>query len=99
MIAKPIALSGTYDLTTITGGIFFTNVYYGEIPEIISLTVLSGESNFVNAIEFQKSSTFTSGSLIIGTSSPSGIYQVYDFENREIIFSQEVENDNVEDFS
>ena len=99
MIARPIAMSGTYDITTITGGLYFTAIFYGDAPELISLTVLSGESNVINAIEFQAGSSYDEGSLIIGSQSPSGVYQVYDLENRDVIYTKTVSDDNVEDIS
>jgi len=99
MIAKPLALSGTFDLVTITGGLHYTDIYYGDTPELVSLNVLSGSSNIINVIEFQIGSSYNEGSLIIGSQAPSGIYQVFDLENREIIFTKEVSDNNVEDFS
>jgi hypothetical protein len=99
MIAKPIAMSGTLDLNLQLGGVYFSSIFYGEAPELIQLSVLSGTSNIITAVELQKGSSFNKGSIIIGSKAPGGTYQVFNLEDREVIFNESVINDNVEDFS
>ena len=101
-ISKPLPLSGTQDLYVTSGGLYFTDIYYGDSPELLSLYVLYGTSDIYTAVEFQSGASFSGGSIIIGSSSPSGVLQTFDLENRTVLAVYDsptyLLEDNVEDF-
>jgi len=95
-------VSGSLDLYMVTGGVYFTNIFYGYTPEAVSLDILYGESNSFSSVEFQSGSTLSGGSLVIGSYAPSGVVQTFDLGTRTVIDSHtvpELEDDNIEDFS
>lgn len=95
--------SGTLDIDmTEDSGIYFTSIFFGETPVILTQHILFGGSDSFTAVEFQEGATFSGGSIVIGSSSPSGVLQVVDLENLEVIASYTtpiLETDDVEDFS
>jgi hypothetical protein len=102
MTVNSTPVSGTYDIEFVLGGMFFTDIYYGETPLLLDLTVLSGATNDFSTIQFQKGATFDLGSVLIGGHSPSGTLQTFDLSTRTVIDLHtvpELESDNIEDFS
>ena len=94
--------TGTLNLDIREGGVYFTNIFFGESPEASTLTVLSGGSNVFSSIEFQNGCSFYLGSILIGSIAPSGVIQTFSIEHREVIDVHtvpELKDDNVEDFS
>jgi hypothetical protein len=95
-------ITGSVDLEVITGGIYFTNIFFGDAPESTSLSVLYGETNNFSSVEFQEGSGFSQGSIVIGGFAPSGALQSFDLDKLEVIesYSEPVlRDDNLEDFS
>jgi len=95
-------VSGTYDIEYLLGGSFFSDIYYGEAPILETLTTLSGSSDQFTSVEFQAGVTLFSGSILIGSATPSGVLQSFDFATKQVIRVHkvpELEEDNVEDFS
>lgn len=95
--------SGTLDLTIDPDtGIYFTSIFFGVTPEATLAPVLLGESNNFTSIEFQRGATFSGGSIVIGSASPSGVLQSVDLSSLTVIagYSEpQLADDNVEDFS
>lgn len=95
--------SGVVDLTIDSEtGVYFTSLFFGETPDATLVTNLQGGSNNFSSIEFQKGATFSGGSMIVGSTSPSGVLQSVDLSNLTVIVgysSPPLESDNVEDFS
>ena len=95
-------VSGSLDLDMVTGGVYFTNIFYGYTPEAVSLDILYGGSNSFSSIEFQSGTTLSGGSVLIGSLSPSGVVQTFDLNTQTVIDVHsvpELEDDNVEDIS
>ena len=99
-----IASSGVllaYDIDYTVSGSYFSSIYYGTAPELITLSVLSGTSNNFSHIELQTGTTWSGGSLLLGSTSSGGGLQTFDFSTRTVIdyHSDDLETRNVEDFS
>jgi len=102
LTVNTIPVSGTYGIEFELGGIFFTDIYYGQAPILEEFTSLSGGSPVFNVVQLQKGSTFNQGSLILGSASPSGVLQVFDLDARIVLEVHEIPEilqDNVEDIS
>lgn len=103
MIPSPLPMSGTINLAYTASGMFFTDVYYGPEPELTTSTVLSGGSNVFSSIEFQSGASYSGGSILVGSKSPSGVLQSFDLGVRTVLgaytYPQDLVLDNVEDFS
>jgi len=78
------------------------NLFYGDLPPRLELFVLSGVSNDFSSVEFIQGSFIDSGSLILGGSSPSGIFQVVDLSNNTVsgvVQPPSLKSNNITDIS
>lgn len=95
-------VSGNQDINFTLSGTYFTDIYYGDTPVLEINSTLSGGTNLFLSVELQTGTTFSGGSVLIGSASPSGVMQTFDFGSRSVIdvkATPELEDDNVEDFS
>lgn len=105
LLLTPISgtASGTLDITmTEETGLYFSSIFFGDPPEVITYSVLSGTSTSFTAVQFQPDATFSGGSMVIGSSGPGGVLQVVDLEEKELLSIYEtpvLHEDDVEDFS
>ena len=95
-------VSVTQDITFTLSGVYFTDIYYGDTPVLEVQNVLQGGTNVFTSVQLQLGTTFSEGSILIGSAAPSGILQTLNLANRTVIDTHEVPElslDNVEDFS
>jgi hypothetical protein len=101
MTVSTTGVSGTFDVEYTLSGSYFSDIYYGFAPTLITITGLSGTSNNFSSIELQLGSSFNDGSILIG-SKISGALQTFSFDSRTVIDVLQVpdlKSNNVEDFS
>jgi len=61
------------------------NLFFGDLPPREFLYTLSGTSNNFISLQFIDGATISGGSMLLGSTSPSGIVQVVNLETRTVM--------------